>query len=365
MDKNKKIIAVAVLAVLVVAGVGVAFSGVLGGSDEDFSTVTVTDSMGRDVTISSIDRIVTVNSTTTELLCALGLSGNIVGTTSDPGTYDVNASVIGIDDDDYPAAVIAGLEDGTIKDLGNMWNISAETIADADPTVVFCRDHGTNETTWNQLKSLGIPCVVLGSATSIDEIYDYVEIMGKAVGKVSEAENLNSQIRNVVSKISTWSENISNEHGSPKVAVMMTETFACGGYISGSPILDLIGATNVYDFKMYEEVSSESLAEKDPDIIIYTTFAMGSTDEAAREFLNNMPSDPILGSLKAVENDRVYMTLGSASTAMSIVSPNYVSAIAMTAMFVYEDHLEFEIPNLMDDENFTEYLSQFWSLINE
>ncbi len=365
MEKNTKIIAIVAVVIIVIAGAGVALSGVFGNSDKGFSAVTVTDSMGREVTISSIDRIVTVNSTTTEILCALGMSGNIVGTTSDSGTYDTNSSIIGIDDDDYPAAIVTGLANGTIKDLGAMYNISAETIVSANPTVVFCRDFGTSQSTWDQLEALGIPCVVLGTATSIGEIYDYVEIMGEAVGKVSTANNLVSQMKNVVSKISTWCEKISSEYGSPTVAVMMTKTYACGGYISGTPILDLIGATNVYDFTKYAEVSSESLAQENPDVIIYTSLAMGDSNDSAIAFLNGISSDPILGSLKAVENNQVYATLGAASTAMSITSPNYISAIAMTAMFVYADHLGFDISNIMDDDNFTEYLSQFWSLINE
>jgi iron complex transport system substrate-binding protein len=365
MENNTKIIAIIAVVIIVIAGVGVALSGVLENKDKGFSEVTVTDSMGREVTISSIDRIVTVNSTTTEILCALGMSGNIVGTTSDSSTYDTNSSIIGIDDDDYPAAMISGLADGTIINLGGMYNISAETIASANPTVVFCRDYGTSQSTWDQLETLGIPCVVLGTATSIDDIYDYVEIVGKAVGKVSAAENMVSQMKNVVSKISAWCEKISDEHGSPTVAVMMTQTYACGGYISGTPILELIGATNVYDFAKYALVSSESLIEEDPDIIIYTNLAMGSSDTSAREFLNGLSGDTLLGDLKAVENNHVYATLGAASTAMSITSPNYISAIAMTAMFVYADYLGFDISNIMDDDNFTTYLSQFWSLINE
>lgn len=366
MEKVKITAIVAVIAI-VIAGAAVALT-TMNDNGNSSGSVTVTDTQGREVTIDSCDRIISVTASATSILCGLGLSSNIVAVTSDDDIYSEESSIIGLTDDDFPTAIIDGIEDGTITELGAMYHISAETIASVEADLVICDDYGTNEDTWNALDDLGITYIVITSPYSVDEIYSNIELIGDATGTSSEADTLMSEMSSAIQKICDWCASIvEDELDGEKysVALMMIDGYAIGTGYMGGDILTELGVENAFEsIATYASVTEESMVEANPDIIIYNNLEMGGVTDA-ESFIEEFCTDDITGNINAAENDLVFATMGGASNVASFGAQGIVCAYAMYAMFIYKDYLTFDIPNVLDSSNYSDYIAQFWAMIND
>lgn len=144
-------------------------------SNKDKQTfVQVKDLSGRTVTFTEpIKRIVTVAASDAEVVCALGGADLIVGR----GTYC-----------DYPAEVKC------IQDIGSGSTMSVESIVALKPDCVFMSKMDTTIEQVNALESAGIK-VVSNQPDTIEQTYQYIDIIGKVIGKTSEANGLIDNMR--------------------------------------------------------------------------------------------------------------------------------------------------------------------------
>ena len=141
---------------------------------------TYTDDIGRTVTIQGIpQRIVSLAPSDTEILFALGLGSEVVGTD---------------DDSDYPAAAT------TLPHVGSGYpSFSVETIVSLKPDLVIGFGY-TAPSYVSQLESLGIPVVVL-APKDVSGVISDITLVGKITGATAAAETLTSSMQNSLNTI--------------------------------------------------------------------------------------------------------------------------------------------------------------------
>ncbi len=358
MENNRKKTAAIAAVIIVIIIVAAAAFVVL---SKDNERIGITDGTGRIVNIESSDRIATTSAIVTEIVCGLGGYSKLVGVTDDD-RFDVDESILGVSDDGYPKSVLDGIENGTIVNFGGMYTISAEAILSAEPDMVIMGGYFNNDSTISQLEAMGVAVVVLYHEDSLDSIYLNIELVGKAIGKESEAKALVDKMKSAIGKIVDWTESLEVEP--PSVAMYIGYgheygSFACGNeYLMGTPLMEMLGGTNAFSDldELYAAVTTEALVSADPDVII-------DSYPVSASVLNAIKTDPVAKSISAAENDRIYGTFGSSYSAFSATSQGFVNAVALTAMFMYEDQLDFELEHYMGSD-YMEYLDLFWEQIN-
>ena len=366
MNKNQMIVLGAV-AILVIASMAVVIT-TMGDDDNNRADVTVTDYVGRKVSVSSVDRIVSVSMNPTAILCGLGVGSNLVGVSGDTGVYSEDGSIIGLTDDDFPKAVRDGLANGTIKDLGGMYNMSAETMISVESDLVVCDTYGTKQETWDALENLGVTFIVVSGTGFLNDIYNNIELLGKAVRKESKANSLISEIKNTIGKIESWCESIvENELNGKKldVVLMMTTTYAVGDDYLGGEIIKGLCANNAFGYLgRYASVTSESILSANAEVLIYQNLGVGDGVADPAAFLKSLHNHPILGGIDAAKDGLTFATIEGAYRSSSSANQGIARAYAMYAMFIYQDYLTFEIPSVLDSSNYSHYIDLFWKMIN-
>lgn len=370
MDSKKMIAIVAVIIIVIAAAAAVALTRDNGGNGGDSTDemITVTDGLGRTVTLSNIETVSSCSNVVASILCGIGASSSIVAVSVDDGAYDDFSSVIGLVDDDYPQAIIDGLADGSIKSLGGMYNMSAESAMSVTSDLKIFTEYGYDPDTGAALDKVGIPYLVLKNESSINTVYDNITLLGKVMNKEAEAAELVSDMKAVVQKIVDWCQSVvDDELGGEKVdaSIIIGSNYACGDqYIKGTILTD-IGANNPFaHLGKYAQVSSEGFAQANPDVMIYTSVAMGS-DVDPSTFLEEFKNDPVLGMIDAAKNDNVYVINGDKTdSATSTNSHSMLNAYALMAMCIYSDYLPFDVPNVFTDDVFENLLDQFWEVVN-
>jgi ABC-type Fe3+-hydroxamate transport system substrate-binding protein len=171
-------------------------------------------------------------------------------------------------------------------------------------------------------------------------------------------------MKSAIGKIVDWAMSLDVDR--PSVGVFLylgsssTPTYAFGNVYWRSELTYMLGGTNAFSNVSgnYEVVSKESIITANPDVMI-----SGGHGNLAKTETDTIKTDPVLKSVSAVENDRIYGAFDSCNTVFGITSQGFVNAVALIAMFMYEDQLNFEIDHYMGDD-YADYLSQFWNQIN-
>jgi len=371
MKMDSKLIAFAIVGILVGAGIGIG-AGYMVWNDEGTSDVpdvpepeaiTVKDGRGKNVTIASSSRVATTSVTVTEIVCGLGAYSKLAGVTDDSNNYNLRDYVIGLGDDGYPGIIAQALEYEHITNMGNMYMISAESVLTANPDLVIMGGYFNSDETITSLEGMGIPVVVCKDDNSLENIYFNIKLIGKALGMNAEADKLVQNMQSVVGKITGWV----TKQGAPskKIAVLMGfgseyGTYGCGvQYLLGTPMIEMFNNTNAFGTTlpgMYDVVSKEAIVTANPDIII-DSMPMG------RDVLDTVKTDEITKDLPAVVNDRIYGVFDLASKEYVLTTQSILNSLAIHVMFVFEDKLDFAIDNYMGDE-YEDNLRKFWNQIN-
>jgi ABC-type Fe3+-hydroxamate transport system substrate-binding protein len=229
------------------------------------------------------ERIVTLSSSDTEIVYALG--GNVVGRSTALGKV-------------YPA------EAESIPEVGNSHSIQFEKLATLKPDLVIASPSLKPQE--ETIKKLGAQ-VLFNSHNTFEEIKNSIRLYGEVLGREAAAENL---IQTMDRELKEIQKNALKDK--PKALILYGAT---GSFVVALPasypgnFLELAGGQNVAkDFpKMetmpqYAELSMERIVAADPDIIYLITH--GDPDEVKESFKKEMNSNPAWKNLKAVKNDR-------------------------------------------------------------
>ncbi len=215
-----------------------------------------TDAMGSEV--EAVDtaelRIISTAPSATEILFALGLGDKIVG-------IDVSST--------YPP------ETANIEVVGDFNGFDVEKVISLEPTVVFAGNGLQNEDI-AKLKEAGIN-VVASEATYYDDIANSITLIGKTVGKETEAAALIEQIAEVEAAVKEKAATLAEK---PSVYYVMgigeygNWTSGKGSFIN--TMIEMAGGVCVTadTDKEWLEYPVEQLVTDDPDILIVSNWVM-------------------------------------------------------------------------------------------
>jgi len=220
----------------------------------------------RQAAITAVEpqRIVTLNGTLTEIVSALGLGNNIVGT-------DVTSK--------YPEAVNA------LPKLGHDKAIRAEGVISLSPDLVLANADQLDPAVEGQLRQAGVRLLLFTPQNSIDGTKQLIAQIADSTGRSAEAAALAAHIDSDRAAVVPLSP-------SPKVLFIYARgagTLLVAG--EGTPVQSLItlaGGTNaVTGFADFKPLTPEALVAANPDVVLY--FNTGADDLQGNEGLLRVP----------------------------------------------------------------------------
>lgn len=274
--------------------------------------VTVTDAEGTKVEIEDApDKIVSLIPSNTEIAFELGLEKEIVGVS---------------DYDNYPEQVtekekIGGMEFNVEKIIG----------LDADLVLAHASSAHNSKDGLEQLRDAGIDVLVVNDAQNFEQVYESVEMIGKATGKTEEAVEEVKEMKDVLASIEEKASGIKEED---QKSVYIEVSPAPNLYTPGqntfmNELIELIHADNAMDDQEgWAQVSEEAVIQANPDVIVttYGYYTENAVDQVlARQGWSTIP---------AVKNKEV---IDVNSDLISRTGPRIVDGAEALAEAVYPD----------------------------
>lgn len=213
--------------------------------------IKVKDAKGTYVQIRSIKRIVTLNGAITETLFALGVGRNIVG--RDTSSY-------------YPASVLR------IPTVGYQHRLNAEGILRLRPTLVIGLSNVKPHSVIQQIRSAGVPVLLLTQPKHIASSKQMIRRLGRAVNKAKEAKQLIQKMDIQLKTLRTLRTQQKKKKRILFLYIRGTKMcFALGQQTYAGGMLQLIGATNALRVRYVKPISAEAMVTARPDVIVLFT----------------------------------------------------------------------------------------------
>ncbi|KAA9027761.1 ABC transporter substrate-binding protein [Niallia endozanthoxylica] len=215
--------------------------------------VTITDDANRKVTIDEEpETIVSIQASNTEIAFALGLGDKIIGRS---------------DYDNYPKEALE------IQKVGGQ-DINAELVLSLLPDMALVTDYHykTHRDILQQFEEAGIEVIVVGSATSFEDAYGNIEMIGKATGTKTEADEIVADMKERLQVIKDKAtESVTDKK---KVWVEVSpgpDIFTTGQNTFMHEMLESIQAINAAeDQDGWVKMTEEEIVQLNPDVIITT-----------------------------------------------------------------------------------------------
>lgn len=190
-------------------------------------------------------RIVSLNGTVTEIVCALGFEKALVG-------VDVTST--------YPASVKA------LPKVGHNRNISAEPVLALKPEIVITTSNYISPTVLEQIRGVGVKTVLLKQDYSLDGTRQLITQIAAALGVPEKGAAL-------VKKLEQEQQSMHIAAGKKKVLFIYAR--GAGNMMvagEGTPVKEMIqlaGARNaITGFSEYKPLNAEALIAANPDVIL-------------------------------------------------------------------------------------------------
>lgn len=274
--------------------------------------VTVTDGMGEEVTIDEEpENIVSLLPSNTEIAFALGLDDQIVGVT---------------DFDTYP-------EEAQEKQSVGGLDFDVETVLSLEPDLILTDSSAAqnSEEGLNQLEEAGAEILVVNDATSFEETYDTINMIGEATGTQEEADNIVETMQEDVASIEETASEISEEDRKTVWVEVDAppDIYTTGQNTFMDEMLDIIQADNAAaEEEGWVPYTEEDAVALNPDVIV-TTY--GFRVENSTENILNRDG---WSDVPAVENEEVY---DLESDLVSRPGPRLTDGLQHMAEVVYPD----------------------------
>ena len=247
-------------------------------------TIEVTDAEGKSVAITSSERIVSLNGSTTEILFALGVGDNVVG-------CDASST--------YPKGVKEKL-----PSIGYQYGLNAEGILSLNPTLVIGRIDVRPPQVVQQLRMAGVTVLLLNEPRSFETAKQRLLTIGKAVGRGEKAEELTKTLDTDIKKLET---KLASRKGQPKQKALFLylrgtqTTLVLGADTAPGAMFDIIEAENAAgNIKGNKPMTAEAVIAAQPDV--YVLFPTGLESVGGVDGLLKLPG---LAHTPAGQNRRV------------------------------------------------------------
>ncbi len=213
--------------------------------------ITVTDSYGREITLSSpVKTIVSAAPSITETVFALDKGDLLVGRT---------------DYCDYPA------QTASIQSIGSLMEPNIEKIAEINPDIVIASDHFKKESA-EKLEDLSIKVLILREDKTFEGAYGTIRTIARITGAETRAEEIIAGMQQTVEDVKKAVA------GKDKPAVYYVIGFGeYGDYTAGGDtfigrVIEMAGGDNIAKNVNGWSYSLESLVEADPYCIVISKY---------------------------------------------------------------------------------------------
>ena len=274
--------------------------------------VTIKDAIDQEVVIEEKpEKIVSLMPSNTEIVFALGLGDELVGVS---------------DYDNYPK------EAAEKEKVGGM-EFNVEKIISLNPDVVLAHASSAHNSTegLQQIRDAGIDVVVVNDATSFEDVYKGMEMIGQATGAETEADKLVADMKEKLAAIKVKAAAISDSDqksvyievsGEPSIFTTGTNTFM-------QEMLDTINAKNIISEEGWIQVDQEAVIAANPDAIITTYGAYSETSP-----IDQISSRKGWEEIKAVKEKQI---VDVDSDMVTRSGPRLVEGVEAVAEAVYPD----------------------------
>ena len=222
--------------------------------------IEVTDAEGKTVVISSADRIVSLNGSTTEILFALGVGDNVVG-------CDASST--------YPK----GVKD-KLPSIGYQYGLNVEGILSLNPTLIIGRDDVRPPQVVQQLRMAGVTVLLLKEPRSFETAKQRLLTIGKAVGHKKKAKELAKALDTDIEKLEA---KLASRKETPKQKALFLylrgtqTTLVLGTDTAPGAMFDIVGAENAAgSIKGNKPMTAEAVIAAQPDVYVLFTSSLES-----------------------------------------------------------------------------------------
>ncbi len=223
-------------------------------------SIEVTDAEGKTVVITSSERIVSLNGSTTEILFALDVGDNVVG-------CDASST--------YPKGVREQL-----PSVGYQYGLNAEGILSLNPTLVIGREDVRPPQVVQQLRMAGVTVLLLKEPRSFEATKQRLRTIGKAVGREKKAEALAEALDTDIKELET---KLASRKEQPKQKALFLylrgtqTTLVLGTDTAPGAMFDIIGVENAAgSIKGNKPMTAEAVIAAQPDVYVLFTTSLKS-----------------------------------------------------------------------------------------
>ena len=276
------------------------------------SVITVTDMMGREITLDEpATRVVALSAADCEVLYAVGAGDALVGR----GEYC-----------DYPAEVLE------VPSVQSGYDTNIEQIIALEPQVLLMSSMAQTEEQVAQLEEAGIK-VVVSDAQDIEGVYTAVEMIGKLMGKEKEAEQV------IIGMQVAFADLTNSTAGRGKTVYFEVSPLEYGLWTAGkgtfmNEIAEMLGMKNIFDdVEGWAEISEEQVIERNPDYIVTITMYFGEGPTPVEEIMGRTGWE----NVTAVKNGAI---LNLVNNELSRPTPRLKDGAILLNNFVVEHERE-------------------------
>jgi len=280
-------------------------------------SVTLTDDAGREVTLAGpAQRIVSLAPSNTEIVCALDACDRLVGVT---------------DFDNFPTEVV------DLPKVVVQTQVDLERLVAAEPDLVLAAGNElTPSSVIERIEDLGVPVLVL-YPESLDEVYADIELVGDAIGRRAEANELVDGLRVRVAAVEDAVAGVSAPLTLYEVFHAEGTTYTAGEGSFLASLLALAGAEPVTG-DAEGVMGAEELAAADPELILLGTASYDSALADPAAALDAVRARPGWGELAAVRDGNVIPYLADIVTTRP--GPRIVDGLEALARAIHPDRFD-------------------------
>lgn len=266
--------------------------------------VTVPSISGDSISITSVDRIVSITPAAAEIVWALGLGEVIAG-------KDLASS--------YPGS------DSTLT-VNPRHEVALETVLSLNPTLVLADTSDENSDAVAKLTKLGIAVVAIPEATSVREISPRIIAVATALGIKSAGEKLAAETEAKLTNIGSTAET------EKTIAFLYLRgnagVYLIGGKGSGADsIISTLGAKDAgteLGIEGFAPLTAEALAKANPDILMVMNQGLESVGG-----IEKLLALPGVSSTTAAKNSAVIQADDRVLLAFGPQTPSVISCLAV------------------------------------
>ena len=259
------------------------------------NNITLVDDEGYVTNLTSVpQRIISLAPSNTQIVFAIGAGNKVVGVT---------------DYDHYPYNFTAWIAAGNMTSVGGFSTPNKETIASLHPDLILATS--INDPDVVTLRNLGYKVLVL-NPNNVTGVLQDISLVGRATGADQNAtalvDTINNQISAITAKIAAANET------KPLVyyEVWNDPLMSAGSTSFINDVIVKAGGQNIFgnETQQYPTVSSETIVQKNPDVILLPTDMANPGEAPFYGSVNQVKARPGWNAINAVKNNRVVVVDG-------------------------------------------------------